>query len=171
MKGNITKTRDRRSARRRNATILVIILLLLFTVTLSIVLLCGNGDNSYRPDLPEIRLNGDDGFSPNQTQKGIMLRGATGLVFEEGSLEQTVDIPNVQENEYAFVLSIYLADGTQLFKSYYVYRGDVLKKIKLNQTLRSGIYKNALMVYSCYTVDASHIAVSQCEFPIEIKCN
>lgn len=170
MKGNISKTCDRRNVCRRNAIIIVIMLLLLFAVTIPIVLLCNHGGNSYRPDLPDIKLNGDDGYSPNQTQQGIKLKGATGLVFEAGSLEQTVDIPNVSENEYAFVLSLYLADGTQIFKSDYIYPGDVLNAIKLNQTLRSGIYKNALMVYSCYTVDASHIAVSQCEFPIEIKC-
>lgn len=62
-------------------------------------------------------------------------------------------------------------DGTEVFKSDYVYPGETLTSIKLGTELKSGTYKNAIMLYRCYTTDTSHIAVSQCEFPIEIKCN
>lgn len=33
-----------------------------------------------------------------------------------------------------------------------------------------GTYKNALMVYECYTQTEEHTALTQCKILIEIKC-
>lgn len=174
MKGNISKNldRDTQTCRKRSVVIsIIIVLLILLFVTIFIVSNNSPNDGSYRPTLPDINLNADDGYTQDQAQRGIKLMAVTGLTFKEGSLEQSVDIPNVSSNEYAFIISIYLADGTEVFKSDYVYPGDTLTSIKLTTELKSGTYKNAVMLYRCYTTDTSHIAVSQCEFPIEIKCN
>ena len=121
------------------------------------------------PIIPEIEFNGSDGYQSNQQNGDMLIKATTGLVFQSSSLVQTVDIPNQENNQYAMRISLYLGSGELLYESDYIYPGDTLSSITLCRNLKSGIYKNVVMVYRFYSVD-THTIISQCELPLEIQC-
>lgn len=170
MKGNISKS-FLRNRNIRIVTILVVTFILLMII-ISVCRGCSNDierGGTYRPTLPEIQLNGDDGHTSTQSVSGIKLKATTGFVFNAKTRFQNVDIPNLSDNEYAFTFAIYLSDGTEVVRSDYVLPGETVNVVETKSELKPGIYSGALLVYRCFTKSEPHTAISQCEFPIEIK--
>lgn len=149
--------------------IVIFVLILLFGVTAAYLRLGSDAIAGKTEELPEISVNGDSGFSTTGND-GTTIKAVTGFVFRSDSLEQTVEFENEATNKYVMTIGIYLRDGTELYESDYLNPGDKLDKITLTQPLDAGIYSNAMLAYRLYSCDDSHTAVSQCEFPIEIRC-
>lgn len=124
-------------------------------------------ETNSTPDLPDISISGDLGYEP-ATADEVTIQATTGFVFQSRSLDQIVDISNPKKNKYGFVISLYLGDGTLLYKSTIVNPGERISHIELSKSLDNGIYRNSIMVYRFYSTDDLR-PVSQCEFPVEIK--
>ena len=172
MKGNI-KENFCQSFKKRLPIVAVVIVAIALVLLLVFALKGCNDDGNtggYRPTLPEIQLNGDDGYIENAPQQGIELPATTGLVFNGGSKTQSVDFYNPSKNQCVVTVSLYLADGTLLYESDYLRPSDVVQTIEISRELKTGLYKGALMVYNCYSMTEPYVPISRCEFPIEIRC-
>lgn len=131
---------------------------------------CSNSGGNYsKPNLPDIQFNNDNGYSPNSQANSVEIPAVTGIVVESNTLSQKLNISNPSDNKYVFIVEIYLGDGTKLYTSDYIYPSDIVTNVRLNTTLKSGVYKNALMVYTCCTLDDQHTPLTRYEFPIEIR--
>ena len=87
----------------------------------------------------------------------IHIPGYEVIHFKADSIEQQVFFRNPEENENSFRMSIYLSDGSLIWKSKDVLNpGEVFLRIDLERELRRGIYTNALLKYECWTVDGKY---------------
>lgn len=167
MKGNITKGSLTNSKRRwfwyiGIIAVTIIVVLLMLNRCDSTTTKSGNGDI-----MPTIQFNNNDGYvSPNDS--GVQIEATSGFVMDAGVTTQSVKFNNSKSNNCAFIVILYLADGTEIYKSDYLYPGESIDEIELKQTLKVGLYKNALMVYQLYSTE-SHKPINRCEFPIEIQ--
>lgn len=126
--------------------------------------------DDVKPDIPDISFDGDVGYSLKQSDNDVVVHATTGFIFTADSLNQEVNIENPTQNTCEFVVSIYLGDGTMIYQSERIRPGDCITDIQITQTLKMGVYKNSVIAYSFYNIDDSDTVMSQCEFPIEIRC-
>ncbi|NCU27086.1 hypothetical protein EOM86_10265, partial [Candidatus Nomurabacteria bacterium] len=77
----------------------------------------------------------------------IIIPGFAQLTFKAGAKEQNVQLYNPKDNNCYFIISILLADNTELFQSELLAPGSSLTKIKLSKTPKPGIY-DAVLRYS-----------------------
>lgn len=127
-------------------------------------------ENDSALNIPEVSFNGSLDYKPFDSDTAIMIEAVTGFEFKSGTLSQSVNIHNLEVNTYDIVICLYLSDGTLLYESNYLSPGDSLSDIQISNPLEAGIYKNSVIVYRICTSDNTHSVVSQCEFPIEIRC-
>lgn len=85
--------------------------------------------------------------------KSITIPGVTGINLKAGQLEQTVDFFNPKNNPCYFVISLYLSDGTLIYKSDFLAPSERIQTIKLTQELKRGVYGNCRLVYDCYALN------------------
>lgn len=151
-------------------TVIAVLLVVVIAVVLILSLKsCNNTDGGYsKQDLPDIQFNENNGFS-SFDDNSVQINAVTGLVVKSNTTAQTLNITNPSSNKYVFVVDIYLSDGTKLYTSDYIYPSDIVASVEFNQKLQEGIYRNALMVYTCCTPDDQHTPLTRYEFPIEIR--
>ena len=150
--------------------IVVFALLIMAIIVIFALKGCSNSGGNYsNPNLPDIQFNNDNGYSPNSQANSVEIPAVTGIVVESNTLSQKLNISNPSDNKYVFIVEIYLGDGTKLYTSDYIYPSDIVTNVRFNTTLKSGVYKNALMVYTCCTLDDQHTPLTRYEFPIEIR--
>ena len=157
--------------RPKNKVAIVVFSLLVVAIVLIFALKgCNNPDGNYsKPNLPDIQFNDDNGYSPSEQDNGVEIPAVTGLVVKSDTLAQKLNISNPSSNKYVFIVEIYLSDGTKIYISDYIYPSDTVTDVEFSKTLKTGLYKNALMVYTCCTMDDQHTPLTRCEFPIEIR--
>ena len=86
----------------------------------------------------------------------IAIPGYETVELTADSLEQTLCFPNPAQNICYFRISLYLADGTLLWKSGDVAPGENSEPVVLNQPLAAGKYRDAILSYECFTMDENH---------------
>lgn len=147
----------------------------LILVTILAVWACGGFKESEESvasrTLPDIHFGVDTGFVPREEDAGIKIPATTGLRLKAGQFNQKINLSNPEENDCVLIVSLYLADGTLVYKSQAMYPGDSITEAYIPCNFRKGVFKNALLVYRCYTNDDTLTPISQCEIPIEITCN
>lgn len=122
----------------------------------------------YTPSMPSISFGEADGYVENERQTAS-IPVVTTMYFDVGSQSQEVDITNEDSNPCAFVVSLYLADGTKLFETGTIEPGNSVKVVNLESEVKSGTYNDALLVYTCYSTDGSMTPLTRCEFVISIS--
>jgi len=107
--------------------------------------------------IDRIRNNGDmvnsDDTTQTKNEESISIPGFERLTFEANKTKQTVSINNPSQNDCLFIVSLYLEDGTMLWKSDFIRPGRKSKPITLETPLEEGIYNNAMLKFDCYTKD------------------
>jgi len=136
--------------------------LVIFIAIISITL----HDGVIQMGEPETNL----GYEPVTDNNGMVLKAVTGIRMKSDSIKQEFEIPNSASNKYAISVFIILGDDTIIYESGFLYPGETIEEIDLYKSLDKGTYQNSILLYKFYTVDESHTFISQCEFPIEIKC-
>lgn len=66
---------------------------------------------------------------------------------------QTLCMPNPSQNNCYFQLNLYLSDGTLIWQSELIEPGFNSKPMVLLHSLNEGVYFNAILRYSCYSMD------------------
>lgn len=150
----------------------VLIIIVLIVLVLLLCHSCGNDNTTEnRPkDLPEVVVNGDDDGYTEDNHNGIQIDTTTGLIMRADTKAQEFELGNPKNNECAMIISIYLADGTKLYQSDYIYPGGCIGQVNINRVLRRGTYKNAILVFECYEISEPHDPITQSQFQIEIQC-
>ncbi len=73
--------------------------------------------------------------------------------MKSGQLDQNVRLYNPSNNSCYFLITIYLPDGKEIYRSDLIAPGDSIDRIRLSTKLEKGLNENAMLVYSCYSVD------------------
>lgn len=93
-------------------------------------------------------------FTPyNNTENTITIPGIDGLNLKAGQLQQQVEFYNPSENKCYFQISLFLSDGTLIWKSDYIEPSRKISEITLDKELQRGLYKNCRVVYDCYSLN------------------
>ena len=101
----------------------------------------------------------------------ILIPGYETLHFKANQIEQNVMFRNPEENHCSFKMSIYLADGTNIWTADDVLNpGEAFFRIDLERKLERGIYRNALMKYECYMLE-DNIKLNGAELRVTIEVN
>ena len=183
MKGNITNVffRDTKSPQRRWLLIGVITICIIVVLCL-LLRQCdmqapetGADLASTQPTeamgsvLPTISFGSDDGYREISDSPSVILGATSGYVMQSHSLRQDIEFSNNAKNPCALKAAIYLADGTLLYESRCLMPGETVANITLTTELNEGLYQNALLLYTMYSLEKPHKTINQCEFPIEIQ--
>ena len=83
----------------------------------------------------------------------IAIPGYEILELQANQKQQSLSLPNPPQNVCYFQISLYLEDGTLLWKSELIEPGAVSKPILLHQELAKGTYTNAVLKYDCFKMD------------------
>ena len=98
----------------------------------------------------------------------IAIPGYEILELKASSKEQSLCLPNPEQNMCYFEITLYLEDGTLLWKSELIEPGEISKPITLMQELKKGTYPNALLRYACYRMDESHTPLNGAETKVTL---
>ena len=83
----------------------------------------------------------------------IAIPGYEILELQANQKQQSLSLPNPPQNACYFQISLYLEDGTLLWKSELIEPDTVSKPILLHQELAKGTYTNAVLKYDCFKMD------------------
>lgn len=117
----------------------------------------------------EARLHGEAEAPPQngaeihqkQRAEGVVLSPAGSVTipgyevmkFRAGQTDQRVVLRNPETNNCAFVISIILPSGKEIYRSEELRPGDSIERIKISIPLDAAIYEASILRYSCFTLD------------------
>ena len=87
------------------------------------------------------------------TPAQIAIPGYEGLTLQAGAKKQSIRLPNPEENDCYFQISLYLADDTLLWQSDLIKPGKTSAPITLSRILEPGAYPGATLRYACFRLD------------------
>lgn len=93
-------------------------------------------------------------FTPynNSNKKQITIPSTNGITMYSNQTNQSVNFYNPQSNNCYFKISLYLSDGTLVYKSKLIAPNEHIRNIELKQKLERGLYRNCKLVYDCYSL-------------------
>lgn len=133
----------------------IIALILLFVVVIMLVWLfysCQSHKTNPTADTTTTESKSLD-FTPYNNTDTITIPGIDGLNLKAGQLQQQVDFCNPSQNKCYFQISLFLSDGTLMWKSDYIAPSEEISEITLFKELQRGLYKNCRLVYDCYSLN------------------
>lgn len=130
-------TKGKRAAARRRWPMILLLAALALLVALFFL----------RGGAPEPPAPAEDG--PAQ----IAIPGYEALTLQAGARKQSLRLPNPEENDCYFQISLYLADDTLLWQSDLIKPGKTSALITLSRPLEPGAYPGATLRYSCFHLD------------------
>ena len=83
----------------------------------------------------------------------ISIPGFDEIVLKSDEWIQNVSFKNPESNRCYFVITLYMQDGSLLYKSDLIAPGETINRICLTQLLKTGVYENCVLNYACYSVD------------------
>lgn len=140
-------TKGKRAAARRRWP--MILLLAALALLVALVFLRGGA--------PEPPAPAEDG--PAQ----IAIPGYEALTLQAGARKQSLRLPNPEENDCYFQISLYLADDTLLWQSDLIKPGKTSAPITLSRPLDPGAYPGATLRYSCFRLDREKMPLNGAE--------
>ena len=105
-----------------------------------------------------------------KNDNAISIPGYEGISFKADEKQQTVALNNPPQNDCYFIITLKLADGTELWQSEKIKPGKQTEAICLNQTLASGNYP-AILHYDCYTLDSKMAPLNGAETKLTLHVN
>ena len=140
----------------RTAFNLILIIIVLLLVALNVVLI---GKLLAKPEGGSSVISTQQEKKTTKVEKlenSIAIPGYEAITLIADTLEQTICFPNPAQNGCYFQISLYLEDGTLLWKSGDVAPGESAGPMVLLQSLPEGNYENATLRYDCFTMDKKH---------------
>ena len=153
--------------RRPPITNLIILLLILIFAVFVFLQINTKQKTTNSNTLPSIRFGNALEYEDAKSG-GISIKTASGYCFTSNNTRQAFEVTNCDINKYAFILTIYLSDGTMICKTPLVSPGETLTEITLVQPLKTGRYGGVIFAYEFYTTDSEHKPVTRCECVTEI---
>lgn len=129
----------------------IIALILLAIVIVILVLLfyfCQRHNANPTADVTSTTESESLDFTPyNNTEDTITIPGIDGLNLKAGQLQQQVDFCNPSQNKCYFQISMFLSDGTLIWKSDYIAPSAEISEITLYKKLQRGLARNSYKVF------------------------
>ena len=153
--------------------ILIMGAVILALIAVIAVLLFGrNGETQVSP-LPERppqqgEEKADPGAVPIAEDNRISVPGYEKLDLTAGKTEQSLALPNPENNTCVMVLTLSLEDGTVLWTSGEILPGQVSDPIVLTEPLAAGDYTGARLHYDCFTMDESRGRLNSAEIKLTL---
>lgn len=122
-----------------------IIAVLLIAALAVLLFSCGG---PKEPEPPVVK----EAIAPENENPSIAIPGYEYLSLEAGTKKQSIALNNPETNTCYFLISLYLEDGTLLWRSEYLAPGEVSEAMELNQKLEPGTY-NAVLHYDCFRMN------------------
>ena len=142
--GNRSSKRKERANRRWNAGLIVLAVLATISLMAAVIVLT-------RPKAdPQSTLAQEP---VEKLTDGIDLPGYKQLTFRAGVTEQNVALQNLPQNFCYIQPSLWLADGTLLWRGQLIAPGDTGDAIILSFPLAAGEYPDAVLRYDCFAMD------------------
>lgn len=141
---NRTSKRKERENRRWNVGLIVLAVLAALSLLAAVFVL-----TRPKGDVPSMAAQ----EPVEKLTDGIDLPGYSELVFKAGVREQNVALQNPPQNFCYIQPSLWLADGTLLWRGQLIAPGDTGDAIILLQPLAAGEYPDAVLRYDCFAMD------------------
>ena len=142
--------------------LVIILLLLIFTAI---------GLGVWWFFLNEISPDSQETLPPTEMENidnSIAIPGYEGLTLKADTKRQEISLKNPAQNNCYFVITLYLEDGTELWKSDYIKAGDVSKPINLNRKLSAGNY-SAKLKYDCFALNKEKTPLNGAEIKLTLR--
>lgn len=88
-----------------------------------------------------------------KNEGSISIPGYEMLELKADSKKQSLSMPNPAQNNCYFEISLYLEDGTLLWKSALIEPGEVSNPLVLMKELSKGYYPKSVLRYACFAMD------------------
>ena len=158
------RCRSRRRKKNKTKKILIAILLILILAAIGLGVWFFLLNNDTSTDFSEPAASAET----EKTEDTIAIPGYEGLTLKADTKKQELSLKNPETNTCYFVITLYLEDGTELWKSEMIKAGDVSKPIKLNQELSAGNYP-AKLKYECYRMDKEKTPLNGAEMKLTLR--
>lgn len=99
----------------------------------------------------------------------IAIPGYEILELRADSKKQSLCLPNPVQNVCYFQISLYLEDGTLLWKSGLIEPGKTSEPIVLAERLSKGTYPKAVLRYACYRMDENLSPLNGAETKVTLR--
>lgn len=138
--------------------LMVLLLLILF------VLILQNRDripgSVGETSVPETTVQKNEG--------SISIPGFEMLELKADSRQQTIALSNPPQNNCYFEISLYLEDGTLLWKSQLIEPGEATEPIVLTKELSKGYYPKSVLRYACFAMDTDRTPLNGAETKVTL---
>lgn len=100
----------------------------------------------------------------------ISIPGFDRMSFKAGQTAQSVTLYNPETNDCAFVVSITLPSGKEIYRSEELAPGDSIDKIEISDPLKAAIYEAATLRYDCFSLgdDPQELNGADSTFTLEV---
>ena len=112
------------------------------------------------PSVPETTVKKNEG--------SISIPGFEMLELKADSKQQTVALSNPPQNNCYFEISLYLEDGTLLWKSDLIEPGQATKPLELSMELEKGYYSKSILHYDCFAMNADKTPLNGAEMKVTL---
>ena len=151
-----------------------LIIVLLFLLVVLLLRSCDKNSDTIKELLPFDELAQEwvgKQDLPNGAENGgrIQVPGFSTLVFNADQKSQKVNFYNPEENNCLFLMTLYVDEGREVWKSGYVQPGRGYYDIELNETLEKGEYNNAYLLINCFREDGTALNSARVEFNLTVK--
>lgn len=104
-----------------------------------------------------------------QNPDSIAIPGYELLELKADSKEQSLCMPNPPQNMCYFEITLFLEDGTILWKSELIEPGKNSKPMVLSKSLPKGTYPDSVLRYSCYRMDKDLTPLNGAETKVTLR--
>ena len=103
-----------------------------------------------------------------KNEGSISIPGFEMLELKADSRQQSIALSNPPQNNCYFEISLYLEDGTLLWRSELIEPGQVSKPLVLTKELKKGYYAGSLLRYNCYRMDEDRTPLNGAETKVTL---
>lgn len=119
-----------------------------------------NPEEQIESTAPEMTVQKNEG--------SISIPGFEMLELKADSRQQTIALSNPPQNNCYFEISLYLEDGTLLWKSQLIEPGQVTKPLVLAKELSKGYYPKSVLRYACFAMDTDRTPLNGAETKVTL---
>ncbi|MBE7008493.1 MAG: hypothetical protein E7422_05030 [Ruminococcaceae bacterium] len=143
----------------RRRVIIAAIAIILVVTMIAILLSTLASERIESPDILRIlqaeqnQTSQDDAIYEEPTDGYISIPSFDYMSFRANRKKQTVKLENPAKNKCYFQIRLLLSGGNEIYSSDMIAPGETVTTITLNKALSRGQYEDAILQYSCYTLD------------------
>lgn len=161
-------SKENQKNKHDNSKKLLIILCIFLVIAIGVIIwLITSGKAPFLSDSD----TGDkqSGLVVPERQEMIQVTAYESLELKADTLQQDVHLSTISDNECITVMSLVLADGTELWQSGELYPGQIVLSMTLSQPLSAGEYPNTVLRYQHFTLDEEKTPLNNAETLLTLK--